>query len=35
MFLWRPSSAAQEHLMATPDAVAIKLSEADRATLIG
>ena len=35
MFPWRLSSAAQEHIMATPHAVAIKLSEADRAVLLG
>jgi hypothetical protein len=35
MFFWRLSSAAQEHIMAIPRAVAIKLSEADRAVSIG
>lgn len=34
MFPWRLFSAAQKRIMATPHAVAIELSEADRAVLL-
>lgn len=35
VFLWQLSSAAYERIMATPHAVCIELSEANRAGLLG